>query len=79
MGDETSRRQQPAASSQQPAASSQVSRFVHDDYDRTWAFVVGILNLHLNSVGIVPPALVHESFRSCVDSYVEILAAQEAT
>lgn len=52
-----------------------LERVLVDDYDRVWAFVVGILNLHLNSVGVVPPAVVHDSFKSCVDSYVELLAA----
>ena len=52
-----------------------LGQVLSDDYDRVWGFVVGIVNLHLNGVGIVPPAVVHDSFKSCVDSYVELLAA----
>lgn len=54
-----------------------LDRHLDDEYHVVWAMVVSIVNLHLNSVGVTPPPVVHESFRSCVDSYIEILAAEE--
>jgi hypothetical protein len=52
-----------------------LSEHVRDDYSKVWAFVVGILNLHMTNTGIALPDVAHASFKSCVDSYVEILAA----
>lgn len=52
-----------------------LGQVLSDDYHRVWGFVVGIINLHLNGVGTVLPEVVHDSLKSCVDSYVELLAA----
>jgi hypothetical protein len=53
-----------------------LSRHIRDDCDKVWAFVVGILELHMTNAGFKLPSVIHSSFKSCVDSYVEILAAK---
>jgi hypothetical protein len=56
-----------------------LSRHIRDDGNKVWAFVVGILALHMTDAGFTLPSVIHASFKSCVDSYVEILAAKAAT
>jgi len=55
-----------------------LSRHIRDDYNKVWAFVVGILNLHMTDAGFTLPSVTHSSFKSCLDSYVEILAEDAA-
>jgi hypothetical protein len=55
-----------------------LSRHVRDDHDEVWAFVVGILNVHMTDAGFTLPSVIHASFKSCLDSYVEILAEDAA-
>jgi hypothetical protein len=56
-----------------------LSRHIRDDGNKVWGFVVGILNLHMTDAGFTLPSVIHASFKSCVDSYVEILAAKAAS
>lgn len=56
-----------------------LSRHIRDDGDEVWGFVVGILELHMTEAGFTLPSVLHASFKSCVDSYVEILAAKAAS
>ncbi len=55
-----------------------LSRHIRDDGNEVWAFVVGILNLHMTEAGFTLPSVIHTSFKSCLDSYVEILAEDAA-
>lgn len=46
------------------------------DNDHIWSFVVAAMKLHLDNAMISAPEGPFDDFRACVESYVEVLAAQ---
>jgi hypothetical protein len=51
-----------------------LDRLTEGANDRAWAICVCIVKLHLDNVGITTPSVAYDSFRQCLDAYVELLS-----
>jgi hypothetical protein len=54
-----------------------LDRYVRDPYHLVWAYVIAVLKLHIDNAKtiVVPDDRVYESFRECLEEYVEQFAA----
>jgi len=56
-----------------------VAKYAHEPNGTAWVWLAAVVKLHFDNSMLQPPAAEYETFRACVEGYVDFLAEEEAT